>query len=267
MNSYFQMLRIKHWLGFFLISTLGFLISKGFLHSFQEIFIFYLMVFLYLGFGFSINNCFDIKEDELSGKKNPIVLKELSFKKGLIFSLSLAFFGIVLSLFFKFQVFLLYFIMVLMAFSYSAPPLRFKSRFLLDLISHGLFAGSFLFLLPLIIFAPELTWFHYTIIFSIFYFSMISELRNHIEDYENDKKANLKTTVCVLGLKKSKKLVNLLIILFPPFLLPLFFQKNFLYFLIITMLFYLIFSIKKNYRILDVYTNISYGLVLMGILI
>jgi len=258
--DYLCLLRIRNWLGYFLIATLGFLLSKGFMYSPSEIFIFYLLIFLYLGFSFSINDCFDIEEDKFNKlKRNPIVEGKLKFKNALIFSFLLIIFGIILSLTLRFKAFLFYILISFISFSYSSPPLRLKSRFLMDLISHGLFFGAFLFLFPFFIF-DQLILFHYLIAISLFCFSIIQELRNHIEDYESDKKAGLKTTVCVLGLEKSKKLVDLLIILFSIILFSIFFFVQINFFIILTLIFYLIYTIKKNYRILDIYVGISYGL-------
>ncbi|MBU4255933.1 MAG: UbiA family prenyltransferase [Candidatus Thermoplasmatota archaeon] len=266
---YLRLLRIRDWLAYFLVATFGFIFSKGYIHSFTEISIFYLMIFLYLGFSFSINECFDIKEDKLDiSKKNPIVMGELSLKNALIFSVILAISGTILSTFFGLKVFLFYIALTLLSLFYSSPPLRFKSRFLLDFITHGLFFGTLLFLLPVVIFNHELTQFHYLVCISIFHFSIIMELKNHLEDYKSDKEADLKTTVCVLGLEKSKNLEKLLVMLFPLVLFPVFlFRLCFLPFLVLTALFYLTFLIKKNYRILDIYANIIYGLLIIEVLL
>lgn len=264
--DYLCLLRIRNWLGYFLIATLGFLFSKGFIYTPSEIFIFYLLIFLYLGFSFSINDCFDIEEDKFNKlKRNLIVEGKLKFKNALIFSFSLIILGIILSLTLGFKAFLFYILISFISFSYSSPPLRLKSRFLMDLISHGLFFGAFLFLFPFFIF-DQLILFYYLIALSLFCFSIIQELRNHIEDYESDKKAGLKTTVCVLGLEKSKKLVDLLIILLSIILFSIFFFVQINFFIILTLIFYLIYTIKKNYRILDIYVGISYGL-LVAVLI
>ena len=268
LKSYFELLRIKNWRGYFLIASLGFVISKGFLFSLKDIIIFYTIVLLFLGFGFSVNDCFDAKEDELDkDKKNPIVLKKISLRKGLAFSISLAILGLVLSTAFGLKVFLFFLITTMFTFFYSSPPLRMKSRPLLDLISHGLFAGALIFLMPLLIFSKDLTLFHYLIAISIFYFSITLELRNHIEDYETDKEAGLKTTVCVLGLNKSEKLLKYLAIFYPLTIFPIFlisyrqYVSLFLIFTLIFLFFFLFrknYKIVKNYRIMDIYAYLSF---------
>jgi len=264
---YFKLLRIKDWRGYFLIATLGFIVSKGFLFALKEIIIFYAIVLLLLSFAFSVNDCFDTKEDGLDkDKKNPIVLQKISFKNGLIFSILLAVLGLALSTAFGMKVFLFCLVLILMSFFYSSPPLRMKSQPWIDLFSHGLFAGALLFLMPVLIFSKELTKFHYLIAFSIFYFSAILELRNHIEDYQTDQAAGLNTTVVFLGREKSEKLLRYLALFYPLTLFPIFFfyQQFFLLFSILTAIFLFLFQKShhkmKDYRIIDVYANLSFVL-------
>ncbi|OYT42963.1 MAG: hypothetical protein B6U88_02365 [Candidatus Aenigmarchaeota archaeon ex4484_56] len=257
---YIEMLRIPDWKGYFLIALLGLLISNNF-YSLQDIFILLVTTCLFLGFSFSINNCFDIKEDKLGNKNNPITKNKISIKKGYIFSLFLAFIGLQILVIYDHRLLSIYLLMLLIAFFYSSPPLRFKSKCLLDMLSHGLFFGVFLYLYPLFIFEVPLSLFHYLIAVSIFLFSIIAELKNHLRDYKYDKKAGLKTTVCTLGYKKSLKLFNILHLIYP---IPLFFcfiiAGSFIYlsfFLILT--FYWFF---RKFRI-GYYTILSFFLLLI----
>jgi len=255
------------------MATLGFILSRGFLFPLKDIILFYVMVLSCFGFGFSINDCFDTEEDNLDkDKKNPVAIKKIGFKGSLIFSVSLAILGLALSLIFGLKVFLLCLVAILLTFFYSAPPLRMKSRPLLDLLSHGFFAGVFIFLTPLLIFTKDLTLFHYLFAFSIFYFSVMLELRNHIEDYETDKKAGLRTTVCVLGYEKSERLLRYLAVLYPLTILSLYlltYQRYFVLFLVFTAIFLFIFLFKKdskivrNYKVLDAYATLSFVLLLI----
>jgi len=273
-KDYFELLRAKEWRGYFLIATFGFILGRGFLFPPEDIILFFIMISLYLGFAFSINDCFDTKEDKLDRqKKNLIVSQKISFRTALTFSIFLAVLGLALSAFFGLKVFLFCLITILFAFLYSAPPLRMKSRPLLDLVSHGLFAGALIFLIPLLIFSKDLTLFHYLIAISIFYFSIILELRNHVEDYETDKKAGLKTTVCSLGLERSEQLLRYLAILYPLTLFPILLLVSWQYllpFLISTLIFFFFFLFKgdykmvKNYKVMDVYVIVSFSLLLVG---
>jgi len=276
LKNYLRFLRIKDWRGYFLTALFGFMISKWFLFPLKEIIIFWIIIILFLAFGFSVNDCFDTKEDKLQKyKKNSIVTKEISLKKGLFFSISLAILGLALSIRFGLEVFILSLVAILLAFFYSAPPFRLKSKPFLDLLSHGLFAGTLIFFFPILVFNKNLEPLHYLIGFSIFYLSVIAELRNHLEDYEFDKKAGLKTTVCVLGYKNSENLLRYLVILSPLTIFPIFLlnsQKYLLLFLILSsiFLFFALFNrnyqIVKNYKMVDIYIILSFGLLTIAII-
>ena len=271
-KAYLRMLRIRDWLGYFLIAILGYVIFTELDTYILETILFCGLISLYLGFSFSINNCFDIKEDLMEMKKNnPIAMGELNQMEGIIFSLSLALIGIFLALLRGLNVFLFYSILVFLSFSYSSPPFRLKSKPLLDLISHGLFFGSLLFLFPSVFFFKEISFLNVLIATSIFHFSMILELRNGIEDYEGDRKAGLRTTACTLGLSKSKEITYFLSLLFSLTLFPVYYIiSNYillLLFSIMTVIFYLVFYNVRSYRVLDIYANISYFLIVLGVIL
>lgn len=274
-----KLLRLMDARGYFLMALFGFLLAQGFLFPLKDIVIFGAIVLSLLSFGFSINDCFDQREDKIDKtKKNPIVSKEIGFRRALGFSFFLAGFGLILSASYGLSVFLLCLIGVLLTFCYSSPPLRLKSRPLFDLISHGFFAGVLIFLLPFLIFKNQLNLFYYLIAFSIFYFSIILQLRNGYEDYEIDKIAGLKTTVHILGYQKTEKLLRYLAIFYTLSLLPIFyilsvFSPVFIFsFCIITLVFFFFFlsfkehKLVKNYKLLDGYNILSYGLILIAVL-
>lgn len=269
-KTYFRLLRLAGWKGYFFITSLGFLLSRGFLNPFFDILLFFLTIALYLGFSFSINECFDTEEDKLNElKKNPIAMGEIEYRNALVFSLSLAFLGTALSLYFGINYFLLYLATILLSFFYSAPPLRFKNKFLLDFISHGLFFGAFLFFLPFFAFYTEIISTYYLLGLSIFCYSLIFEMKNQISDYETDKKAGLKTTACVLGLKKTKKLYTFLFLIFPIIFLPIFYQTKFLaIFLFVAGIFYFVFvAQKEKYRIFNIFAVLMYCILLVDVLL
>lgn len=233
---------------------------------------FLVIISLYLGFSFSINNCFDIKEDMIGMKrKNPVAMGELDQEKGIIFSLSLMLAGMFLALLRGLDVFMFYSILVFLSFSYSSPPFRLKSKPFLDLVSHGLFFGALIFLFPSFFFSRQVSLLHALVAISIFYFSIILELRNLIEDFEHDKKAGLRTTACLLGLDRSKKITYFLSLSYPLTLFPIYYllgdNAMLLSFIILTTLFYLLFHFTRSYRILDVYANISYSLVVLSVVL
>jgi len=272
-SLFLRLLRIKDWRAYLLIVLLGFIISEGFLFPFREIFFFWLIIFSFLGFGFSINECYDTKEDRLHKEKEKFFIgKKLTFKKGIIISFITALLGLAFSAYFGFKIFLFALFSLLLGLFYSVPPLRFKERPFLDLISHGLFAGALLFLFPLIVFKKEFTSLDYFLTLSIFYLSVILELRNHLEDYPSDKKAKLKTVACFLGYQKTENFLKYLAFFYPLILLPIFLSISyllFLYFYFFTLFFFLAFLLSKdlllgkNYRIFDIYIVFCFGTVLL----
>jgi lycopene elongase/hydratase (dihydrobisanhydrobacterioruberin-forming) len=272
LNGYVRSMRLKGCLGFSLFAILGFILAQGYSASILNILAFSMMIFLYLAFSFSINACFDIKEDKLKGtKKNPIATGDLSFRNALFFSIALPIIGVIISTFFGYKVFGFYVALTILSFFYSSPPIRLKSRFILDIASHGLFFGSMLFVFPFIFFNANITLFHYLIAFSLFYLSIILELRNHIKDYPSDMKAKLKTTVCILNRERSLKINYSLVIAFPMTIFVLLFKVYAIPFLVMTILFYFMFLRNKNYevryyKLLETYATISYGLLLLPLI-
>lgn len=257
-KSFLKYYRMKDWRAYFTLGVFGFFIAQGFLFPLLDIALFLIIITLFLAFGFSVNNFFDVKEDKEKGETINLLIQN---KKNFLFSISPGILSLFLSTLFGAKVFLFALVAILISFFYSAPPLRMKSRPFLDLISHGLFAGALIFLFPLLIFSPKLTLFHYLIVFSIFYLSVMLEMRNHLEDYQSDLRAGLQTTVCFLGYKNSANFLKYLAFFYPLALSPAFFlisQKFLFLFLILTYFFLPLFLFKRNYRIIDTYAIFSY---------
>ena len=215
---YFYNIRVFDWRAYIGIAFLGFVRNvepSPFNMLIYRALRFTVTIIFYLAFTFSINNCFDIKCDshkEAKIKRNPIAAGHITFREGLILSLCIAFMGLVLSyLWFDKNCFLIYFMMLLLSGAYSAPPLRLKSVPLLDLLSHSLFFGALLYLYGLLsngginLQAASLA-------ASISLYSIILELRNHLEDYDADLNSETRTTVCYMGYGRSRRLLRNLII-------------------------------------------------------
>ncbi|MDI6591480.1 MAG: UbiA family prenyltransferase [Patescibacteria group bacterium] len=261
LKSLFKYYRMRDWRAYFSLGVFGFFVAKGFLFPILDIVLFFLIGVLLLAFGFSVNNFFDIKEDREKGEVKNLLVQN---KKNFLFSISPGILALFLSIYFGLKIFFFVLIASLIGFFYSAPPLRMKSKPFLDLISHGLFAGALIFIFPLLIFSPKLTLFHYLIAFSIFYLSAMLEMRNHLEDYQSDLQAGLKTTVCFLGYKNSIEFLKYLALFYPLVLFPVFFlisQKFLFLFLALTCFFLPLFLFKRNYRIMDIYSIFSYLLI------
>ena len=215
MNPYLKLLRLEGW-AYSYMAIIGLVISGGLIQPVWKILIFMTAIFAYLGFCFAINQSSDVEEDKLNKcQKNPVATGELSKKNALIFTAAVAALGVALSAYFGARMFLFYGSFMLMGFFYSWPPIRLKSRFLIDSLSHGLFFGVGLFLMPFIAFGATLSQTSYGIAIAIFYHSLTRQLQNHIWDYEGDKKANLRTTACVLGKEMTEKILTVMVVLFP----------------------------------------------------
>jgi len=256
-KKFLSLVRIKEWRAFFLVFLFGFFLAKGYLFDFGKNILLFLTFFCFLTFGYLINDCFDTKEDSFDQKKINILLKSsLSFKKTFFLSLAFALLGLILVSVSGKNTFFFSLLGVLSVFLYSVPPFRLKGRPFLDLISHGFFAGLFFFLLPFFFFNQKIEDKILWLSFLIFYIFVLLEMRNHLEDYEFDKKAGLKTTVCFLGKENSEKILYFLILIFPLLSFPFFIKKSIFssFYIFSSLLFLWFFSQnKKNYRIFDIY--------------
>lgn len=260
MNPYLKLLRIKGWYAYLCIAILGFVVAQGFLGQLVDILVFFLMIFTYLGFSFAINDSFDVQEDLLNNsRRNPIATKEIEQKNAILFSLSLGLAGLLLSMWFGLMIFIYMLTLTVLSYFYSAPPLRLKSRYPFDILSHGFFFGALILLLPVFVFGP-ITNVVVILTVSIFFLSVLIELWNHISDYESDMKAKLKTTVCVLGLEKSVRIAMVLSLIFPVTLLPLYYGNGYLLlFTFATSLYFLLIVWKRSPTFLFSYANLLYG--------
>jgi chlorophyll synthase len=239
-------------------------VSGGLAGPLVDILIFFLMVSAYLGFSFAINDSHDVEEDMFKeARRNPVVTGEVTQDQAVTFSYSLALVGLLLSAWFGPLVFFYYLGLTLLSFFYSAPPLRFKSRFPLDLLSHGLFFGSMILLLPALIFG-SFTAGVLLIAVSIFCLSVSIELWNHIADYKSDMRSRLKTAVCVLGLEKSQKIAKTMAVLFPLTLVPLYHGGAYFYhFIAVTSIYFIIIGKRTKPSVLYAYANLLYGVILI----
>ncbi|RLG35164.1 4-hydroxybenzoate polyprenyltransferase [Methanosarcinales archaeon] len=208
MVGHYQNFRVIDWRTYIAMALFGYIIAGGVAVIFDLPTLFLVLTTsLYLAFAFSVNNCFDLKEDIESGKKNnPIAVGLIGFREALIISLSTAVLGGVISyIYFGGIASVIFILLLILAFAYSAPPLRLKAHPPFDTISHGLFFGSLLFLYGYAILAAPSS-VVLLIALSIFVYSITIELKNHINDYESDLAAGTITTACWLGIERTKQL-------------------------------------------------------------
>ncbi|MHA1638105.1 MAG: UbiA prenyltransferase family protein [Candidatus Thorarchaeota archaeon] len=245
MNPYIKLIRLKAWYAFFLLAFLGYVISGGIIMNLVDLLVFLVMLSAYVGFSFAINDCYDVEEDLLKeSKHNPVADGEITRRRALAYSFSLALIGVLLSGWFGLTVFVYFTCLTLLALFYSVPPLRFKTRYPLDILSHGLFFGTLILVLPALIFG-SMTSAVLLIAVSIFVLSITVELWNHIIDFESDSKAQVRTTACVLGLDRSEKVTRILSFIFPITILPLFLDGTNIFLFIVTTTVYMAILLRK----------------------
>jgi len=197
-----RLTRLWHGRAYIAIALFGFLLGE----DYSLILPFIVSTLLYVSFAFVINNCFDVETD-LNGEKihyNPVATGSITLKEGIFFSALLAISGVLVANVLPANAFVIYIISMLLALIYSAPP-RTKTKPPLDLITHGLFFGSLLFLFGLFSSNGNADSF-IPLVFSIFFCSCFLELRNHIEDYESDLISNTTTSAVLLGKRTAEKI-------------------------------------------------------------
>jgi len=194
-----DLIRIRAWKAYLGMSLFGYALSADTLDT--RIVIFLASMSLYLAFAFAINNCYDTDTDVLPSKKNPVASGEVSKERARAISYLFAASGFLTTLALPWTSSVLYALMLVLAYVYSAPP-RLKALPPMDMISHGLFFGAMIFLFGISV-AGTLRLEHLEIALSVFFYSCLFELRNHIEDFENDEKAGVKTSAVLLGERRD----------------------------------------------------------------
>jgi 4-hydroxybenzoate polyprenyltransferase len=168
------------------------------------IYIALLIVFSAQIFLFASNDYFDRDVDALDPKKkmrNPVCdgrvtlpgVRALLIVSGIIPLVAAIYFGIWAFVYTAFAMFIFYF--------YTAPPLRFKNKVGLDVLSHGVFVNTFPYFFCLI----ALNDFSIGTMFllsAIMMRSTMAQMLQEIRDYEIDRQVE-KNTVVVLGQKRA----------------------------------------------------------------
>ena len=270
---YFYNVRVFDWRAYVGIALLGFVRSveaSPFNILIYRALRFMVTIIFYLAFTFSINNCFDIKCDIYKGaniKRNPVAAGHITFREGLVLSLCMAFTGLVLSyLWLNENCFLIYLMMLLLGGSYSVPPLRLKSTPLMDLLSHSLFFGALLYLYGLLS-NGGISLQEASLATSVSLYSIILELRNHLEDYQADLNSKTRTTACYMGYSRSIRLLRSLIVVHYIFLTAISYPSGNLSSSLILASAILaaskLFNLRFNHlvRLTDLYTFVMYLLI------
>ena len=237
MNPYVQLSKILFVPCVLLITTLGVLMAGQW--NLFRIALLYLIMTIYICFGFAINFCFD-KEGDKHNKliKNPITRGEISLHHALVFSITLGLAGIAISSLLGLNTFIFYTIMSALVFVYSAPPIRLKKRPFLSLASQGVYGGVMIFLLPFVALGVPPTRVHYLVAASFFLGGALFQMRNHLRDFDADGRDGVKNFVQLLGFERGKKLFLFLKIVFPFSIYPAVPESLRLAFFILLAIFY-----------------------------
>jgi len=216
-QSYFANVRLRDWGGYIGMSLLGYLLgfgSQGTNTNYLDFLAYLMTIALYLGFSFSINNCFDHAGDRLGGKasRNPVALNLISVRSGVVFSFILAAAGLALTrVWFGAGPMIIYSAMLLLSGAYSTPPLRLKSVPVVDMLSHGLFFGSLIVFFGASV-SGSTNPLNLFILTNIFVISLIVELWNQIGDAVTDAESGVNTTVVTLGVPTANGLLYALLL-------------------------------------------------------
>ncbi|KYK22843.1 hypothetical protein AYK24_01665 [Thermoplasmatales archaeon SG8-52-4] len=244
--------RIKDAFKWSLISFIGFILGVSVLSLNEYIipfFVFIFTTFCVMAFTFAINNYYDAKSDKINPRReniNAISSGQISRIAAISLLLLLVIIPLLISFFYRFEIFIFCLFLLFLGWTYSAPPFRTKNIPVIDVIWH--FIGFFSYILwgslvsggsiyygsiPLVIWLMAV---------SIGIFSSIGQVGNHISDYSSDKETGTITFAVWAGLNKSKITINILTLIHLIVLVPLIFfytidyLTSFLFFIAIAIL-------------------------------
>ncbi len=220
-----EFIRIKDAIGWSLISFVGFLLGITVL-SFETnlipLLVFIICILSLTSFTFAINNYFDADSDKENPRRkdiNAIASGHISKKTGILIILLLAIIPLLISFFYKIEVFFFSGFLLFFGWSYSAPPLRLKGLPVMDVIWH--FFGFFFGIIWSSLIAGNIGLISGLVAFSLGIFSGVGQVCNHIIDYTFDKDSGTKTFAVWAGLDASIKTANALTFIHLIFLISL----------------------------------------------
>ena len=173
-------------------------------------------------FGFVVNDFFDApsdhKDDEKKGRNLFCSSKtKLQGKLILYSSLGLSlFFGVMVS----YPILLFIVLLNILAFSYSAPPIKLRDRLYWDWIFVFLWKGVIIFAGYYHFFGINMSAmnpFMYGTMVIVLLVSLVSQISNQLRDFEVDKKTNSNNTVQYLGFKTALAVKRTSLVIFYAF--------------------------------------------------
>jgi len=150
---------------------------------------------------------------------NAIASGRISKQTGIFLNITFVFISLVVSILFKFEVFLFCAFLLFLGWAYSAPPLRTKNWPILDVIWH--FLGFFSYVIWGSLIIGSIGLINWLVALSLGVWSCVGQVGNHIADYSFDKDSGTKTFAVWIGLEKAKITIEILTLLHLILLIPL----------------------------------------------
>ena len=207
-TGYFRMLRVQDWIfGYFFIPGIGSIAAAGVTSMLVPLAV---ISFCTIAFGFVINNVADVEIDRLHTvkcemRKNPLVSQVVSASGTWILLIVLALIPLCISLIVSVPAFFCVAVTLALCITYSISPFRFKERYIVDLVIHGISAGAMLFLIGFTLPSPAIPPLSAKMVSLSVLFTCIgcmALLVHQIGDYREDC-GHTTTTVVHLGKRKS----------------------------------------------------------------
>jgi len=208
---YLRALRWRSWIGWLFIFGLG---STLFVIPPYNVLPISISFSLVTGAIFVLNQYFDRKSDKTNPQKRhlPVAAGELSPKQSSVLFVSLFAVGLLVTAVVDYTLLFLFATYIGVGILYSAPPIHFKKRPVIDLFAVGIGAGILPFLIGLQV-SHQLTvdyslpWIWTLLcIIPLFLFQIASHIFQAIGDYEADRGEKITTFVVRYGKERSAKI-------------------------------------------------------------
>ena len=228
-KSYLQLVRIHNVIGSALSALMGYIVSSHWNIIPLKVITSMLVVSLVAAGGYIINDVYDVEIDKINKPYRPIPSGAVSIRSARNLAYITSILGIVISAILGIIPMLVAIITVVLLFLYAST---LKKSGLLGNIIVALASALSAFYGGLAYFSGN--WLYWVTIptIYIFFFTLTREFIKGIEDYEGDKRNNVRTLAVRLGIKKawkiSKAILLILVITSP---LPYFLGFNILYLL------------------------------------
>lgn len=204
--GYYKLTRVRTIMEFYpFLIIFGILGTRSYI-NFTSITVSASILLLLVG-SFIINDVEDSEDDAKDPKKvnrNPISAGILTKSQGYYFYFGVNVVALIPLLFINLQVFLVGLAIAIVGYYYSCYPLRFKSRPIIDVISHGFFlAGAEILIFA---FLPNNLVDNKTVLVfvGLYLFSMGGDLYNEVRDWVVDREVGLKNSASILGFNLSR---------------------------------------------------------------